>query len=425
VSATFNNALNASTVTSSTFTLSDANHAAVSGTYSVSGGTATLTPSAALSASTTYTATLTTAIKDVNGSSLASNYTWSFTTAGVATGCTSNCTIWASTATPTQPDDGADSPVELGLKFRADSDGTITAIRFYKASANTGTHVGHLWSSTGQLLATATFSGETASGWQQVNLSPAVPVAANTVYVVSYHTTVGHYADDQNSFATAGVDNPPLHALQNGVSGVNGVYAYGAGTFPNQGFNSSNYWVDVAFSTANVLNTGFLAPSSNAAVTTNAGDNNGFETTPANAYAADGLFAVDANSGTGTGTSCTATGKDKHDFLTYNISVPAGAVIRGIEVRLNAKVNSTANNPKMCVQLSWDGGTTWTAAQSTATLTTATAAYTLGSSGDTWGHTWTAGDFANSAFRVRIIDVAGSTARTFSLDALAVRVSYQ
>jgi hypothetical protein len=425
VSATFNNALNASTVTSSTFTLTDPNNTPVSGTYSVSASTATLTPAAALAASTTYTATLSTAIKDVNGSSLASNSTWSFTTAGVTTGCTSNCTIWPSTAAPVTPDDGPDSPVELGMKFRADSDGSITAIRFYKASTNTGAHVGHLWSSTGQLLATATFTGETASGWQQVNLSPAVPVAANTVYVVSYHTTIGHYADDQNFFAAGGVDNAPLHALQNGVSGVNGVYAYGAGTFPNQGFNASNYWVDVVFNTANVANTGFLAPSSNAPVTTSAGDNNGFETTPANAYAADGLFAVDASSGTGTSTSCTAAAKDKHDFSTFNLSLPAGALIRGIEVRLNAKADSTSNAPKMCVQLSWNGGTTWTAAQSTATLTTSTVAYTLGDPANTWGRTWAVSDFANTAFRVRIIDVAGSTARTFSLDALAVRVSYQ
>jgi hypothetical protein len=425
VSATFNNALNASTVTSSTFTLTGPNNTPVSGTYSVSGSTATLTPAAALAASTTYAATLTTGIKDVNGSSLASNSTWSFTTAAVAAGCTSNCTIWPSTATPATPDDGPDNPVELGMKFRADSDGTVSAIRFYKASTNTGAHVGHLWSSTGQLLATATFTGETASGWQQVILSPAVPIAANTVYVVSYHTTVGHYADDQNFFATAGVDNPPLHALQNGVSGVNGVYAYGSGTFPNQGFNASNYWVDVVFSAGNIANTGFLAPTANAPVTTGAGDNNGYQTTPANAYALDALLAVDPNSGTGTGTSCTATSKDKHDFYTFNVSLPAGASIRGIEVQLNAKADSTSNSPKICVQLSWDGGTTWTAAQTTATLTTSTAAYNLGGAANNWGRTWAATDFSNPAFRVRLINVASSTARTFSLDALAVRISYQ
>ena len=63
------------------------------------------------------------------------------------------------------------SSVELGVKFQASTNGTITGIRFYKGPQNTGTHVADLWSSTGTLLATATFTNETASGWQQVNLS--------------------------------------------------------------------------------------------------------------------------------------------------------------------------------------------------------------------------------------------------------------
>jgi hypothetical protein len=144
-------------------------------------------------------------------------------------------------------DGGPDSAVELGVKFRSDVAGTITGIRFYKAMANTGTHVANLWSSTGTLLATATFAGETASGWQQVNFTPPgiAMTPTTSFYVASYHTNVGHYS--VNQFATAGVDNPPLHALANSVS-ANGVYRYGASSaFPNQTFNSSNYWVDVVF----------------------------------------------------------------------------------------------------------------------------------------------------------------------------------
>jgi hypothetical protein len=141
--------------------------------------------------------------------------------------------------------------VELGVKFRADSSSFITGIRFYKASANTGTHVGNLWTSNGTLLATATFSNETDSGWQQVNFSTPVAITANTVYVASYHTNTGHYSDDLNYFAGQGVDSPPLHALADGVSGVNGVFAYGSTSiFPDQGWKSSNYWVDVVFSAA-------------------------------------------------------------------------------------------------------------------------------------------------------------------------------
>ncbi|HEY4300749.1 MAG TPA: DUF4082 domain-containing protein [Candidatus Didemnitutus sp.] len=156
--------------------------------------------------------------------------------------------IWPSTATPIAADGGADSSVELGVKFQSDITGSITGIRFYKATANTGTHVGNLWSGSGTLLASATFSGESSSGWQQVNFTTPVTIAANTVYIASYHVGSGHYSHDASFFASAGVNNAPLHALQNGASGGNGVYHYGTGNqFPNTTWNSSNYWVDVVF----------------------------------------------------------------------------------------------------------------------------------------------------------------------------------
>jgi hypothetical protein len=157
------------------------------------------------------------------------------------------CTIWSSGAIPATVDGGPDSPVELGVKFTSSSSGTITGIRFYKSNANTGTHVGNLWSNTGALLATATFSNETASGWQQVSFSAAVAINANTTYVASYHTTVGHYSADQGFFAAGGITNSPLQALSNGAAGGNGVYAYGSSSFPGNTYNSTNYWVDVVF----------------------------------------------------------------------------------------------------------------------------------------------------------------------------------
>ena len=50
---------------------------------------------------------------------------------------------------PAPVDDGDPASVELGTKFRSDINGFITGVRFYKAAANTGTHTGTLWSSTG------------------------------------------------------------------------------------------------------------------------------------------------------------------------------------------------------------------------------------------------------------------------------------
>jgi len=157
------------------------------------------------------------------------------------------CTIWNNSAVPSTVDAGAGPGVELGVKFRSDLSGTITGLRFYKSSSNTGTHVGNLWSSNGTLLASATFSNESGSGWQQVNFATPVAVAANTVYVASYHTNVSHFSMNAGAFGSAGVDNLPLHALANGVSGGNGVYAYSAASaFPANG-SSANYWVDVVF----------------------------------------------------------------------------------------------------------------------------------------------------------------------------------
>ena len=102
------------------------------------------------------------------------------------------------------------------MRFRSSTAGRISGIRFYKGSANTGTHVGHLWSRTGTLLATATFTNETASGWQQVRFGTPVDIAADTTYVASYHAPRGNYASNVDYFTLAGVDNGPLRALADG-----------------------------------------------------------------------------------------------------------------------------------------------------------------------------------------------------------------
>ena len=165
------------------------------------------------------------------------------------TGPTCPCTIWAPTAVPSPADDQDPGAVELGTRFRSDSSGYITGIRFYKAAANTGTHTGRLWTNSGTLLGTVTFTGETASGWQQATLPNAVPISANTTYVVSYHAPNGHYTGTDNTFATS-IDRPPLHGLATGVDGPNGVYRYGSGgVFPTETWQAEAYWVDVVFTT--------------------------------------------------------------------------------------------------------------------------------------------------------------------------------
>jgi len=243
VTATFSEPVQAGTIS---FTLTGPGGSSVPAavTYDGPSQTATLNPSADLATSTSYTATVSGA-RDLAGNQMTAPVSWSFTTGGAPGSCP--CTIWPSSATPGTPADPDTAAVEVGVKFRTDTSGFITGLRFYKGSANTGTHVGHLWSRTGTLLATATFTGETATGWQQVNFATPVAVTANTTYVASYLAPNGRYSVDENFFTT-GVDNAPLHALANGVDGGNGVYRYGAGGgFPTSTFASSNYWVDVVF----------------------------------------------------------------------------------------------------------------------------------------------------------------------------------
>ena len=158
--------------------------------------------------------------------------------------------IWPNTATPdvvNQPDGNSTPNVELGVRFRADVSGIVTGIRFYKGSLNTGTHIGSLWTSGGTPLASATFTSETASGWQEVRFSSPVAISADTTYVASYHTDAAFYSITDDYF-DASVDNAPLHALQDGLDGANGVFRYSlTPAFPTQTFNSTNYWVDVLF----------------------------------------------------------------------------------------------------------------------------------------------------------------------------------
>ena len=131
------------------------------------------------------------------------------------------------------------------MKFSSSLAGNVTGLRFYKSAANTGTHTGTLWSATGQQLATGTFTGESASGWQTLTFATPVSIAANTQYVVSYHAPSGHYAADAGYFGT--VHNYyPLTA----AASVNGLFSYGStSAFPTNTYNGTNYWIDPIFQT--------------------------------------------------------------------------------------------------------------------------------------------------------------------------------
>jgi hypothetical protein len=156
--------------------------------------------------------------------------------------------FWNSSVTPAIIDSGDSGSIEVGMKFRSDAAGSVAGVRFYKSAANTGPHTGHLWTNTGTLLGTVTFANETASGWQQANFATPISIVANTTYIISYFAPNGHSSQDPKLFARSGVDQPPLHALMDGLDGPNGLYQYNPNpTFPTSSTLSANYWVDVVF----------------------------------------------------------------------------------------------------------------------------------------------------------------------------------
>jgi len=207
--------------------------------------TATLTPTSSLAPDTAYDAGV--FAYDLALNSLAQPYLWSFTTP-------QNYSIWTTSTTPTNPANSTTTATEVGVRFTSDVAGSITGLLFYKGAGNTGTHVADLWSNSGTLLASATFSGESASGWEEVNFAAPIAITANTTYVASYFAPNGHYASDSNYFSTA-FNDAPLHAPADGTAGnANGVFiaTSQSGVFPTSSTNSTNYWVDVVLSSGGV-----------------------------------------------------------------------------------------------------------------------------------------------------------------------------
>jgi hypothetical protein len=95
-------------------------------------------------------------------------------------------------------------------------------------------------------------------------------------------------------------------------------------------------------------------------------------------------------------------------------------------VLLNLKTASVATAPQITVELSWDGGISWTTAQSPPAPTTTEQLFIVGTATDLWGRTsWTASELTNTNFRVRITTVSASPTRDFLLDVAGVRVTAQ
>lgn len=167
-------------------------------------------------------------------------------------------------------------------------------------------------------------------------------------------------------------------------------------------------------------NTGRLGPTAEAADT--GGDGDGFEVKPTYAFTDGEGFARNID---GAG--------DRHRYYNYGFLIGSTCSINGIQVHLDWGLDGTAGRNSMSVELSWDGGASWTAAKTDTTETASAGAEggfhtaTLGSASDTWGHAWTVSELSDANFRVRVTaDCSKGKCkdRDYFLDWVAVKVNY-
>ena len=260
----------------------------------------------------------------------------------------------------------------------------------------------------------------TASGGVAVTLSwtPTVDAFATGYGVYRAATSGGPYSLVSSvtpGTATTTTDNP----------GAGTWYYVLRSTFLTWSSVDSNQ-----ASAAVATSTAFMPCVTTAADTSGAGDNNGYELNPARLCNDNASSANDAGSGTGGSQSCGSgavpdPAKDRHRFSGFVFALP-GAVtsIDGIRVRADVGLNNAGGTTNLCAQMSWDAGTTWTPIQSIPVTAAAETTYVLGSTSDTWGHSWTTAELSPLTFRVRIIDASSQTTKTFRMDYLAVGLTY-
>ncbi len=184
---------------------------------------------------------------------------------------------------------------------------------------------------------------------------------------------------------------------------------------------------------AHAGSTGDLTTTTITAVTSGAGDNNGFETTygtanPKDTTTKNAAGVESLNSGTAASTNCALpnTSSDQADWSNFGISLPSGAVTTGIMVTVRAHYDSSSGTNRLCFFLSGDGGASWTAGQATGDINTSTTAdFTVGSQTNLWGQSgWTASQLNNTNFRLRIMTLVANTSRDAFIDYVGVNVSY-
>lgn len=228
VTATFNEPIDPATITTAEFTLKNGT-TPVSGTVTYSGTTAIFTPSVPLTTNASYTAMITTGVKDLAGNTMSVNYSWTFQTVVLVT-----------------PKVLSTNPVPYAYAVALDSIITATFSTPMNAATVTDTSF-TLVGGTTPVSGTVTYSGTTAT------FTPSASLTINTVYTATITTGVqdlagtamsANYSWTFQTFAdgsSTGPVNPPPAGLWQPVPGstpATGNFVYlksDAGDYIGQG----------------------------------------------------------------------------------------------------------------------------------------------------------------------------------------------
>ena len=292
-----------------------------------------------------------------------------------------------------------------------------------------------LGTSTVVSLARLTDAASSTKAISTDTLDPATALAATggSTVALTWTATTDTYAtgyDVQRAIISGGpysvvaTITPRTTVATTDAPGSNGTYYYVLRSV-FQSWTSVNSNQASATVTLGSTPTGFKTCTNASNAADPGGDGDGYESLATNACVTDGSVATDASTGTNTSLVCTDAGKDRHRFWDFGLGVPATvSAVGGIQVRADVGLNNNSGTSQICAQLSWDGGTTWTAAKSIPVTAVAVSTYNLGATNDTWGRTWLGSEFSNATFRLRIIDASDRTTKDFRLDGLAIQVTY-
>jgi len=241
INVTFNEAIDPSTITATTFTLTKGT-TPIAGKLTYAAKTATFLPTNALTPNTKYTGTITTGVKDMAANAVTSNYVWSFTTGP-------GPDVKAPTVTTTDPLNFATNVMinkKISATFSEAMDSLSTTTNFTLSNTLGGTSVN----------GSVSYSGTTAF------FSPLSSLAYNTTYTATITSGAKDLAGNGLvsyyvwSFTTLPAVVLPPSAELLGSASFFGVFGGNAG-ITNQGLNTVINNGSIGTTAASTLITGF------------------------------------------------------------------------------------------------------------------------------------------------------------------------